>query len=158
MSLAYLEELERTNLPIRVTDPESIGKALLLHGALLIEAAFFRHAYHSSPHAAVIYRITSTGSAILEKRKKARALLPRTEQNHEIPPLYSASMAKKRVLVEGREQMIAALKHLEARVADGECVAIRVMSHDGTFEDVVLGGTEEEQRDALENLRKADLH
>lgn len=67
-------------------------------------------------------------------------------------------MGKKRVLVEGRGEMAAALKQIEARVLAGECVAVRLLNHDGTVEDVVLGGDEEQQRIALENLRKADLH
>ncbi|MEJ8837742.1 hypothetical protein [Ramlibacter sp. AN1133] len=53
-------------------------------------------------------------------------------------------------------EMIAALEDLKARFERGEIrvAALRVYNADGTFEDVVLGGdTEEEREQAL-----ADLH
>lgn len=54
------------------------------------------------------------------------------------------------------QDMERALNDLRDRYLRGElrCVALRVFNVDGTWEDVALGGTAEEQAEALENLRQ----
>lgn len=59
--------------------------------------------------------------------------------------------------VTGDQDMIKALTELEQRFLRGEirCAALRVFKLDGTWEDVVVGGTPEEQEAALANLQQA---
>jgi len=49
-----------------------------------------------------------------------------------------------------------ALEDLRARVEKGEisCIALRLYGADGSWEDVAIGGTEQEQADALATLRR----
>ncbi len=58
--------------------------------------------------------------------------------------------------VMGKEDTVAALEDLKIRYERGEftCVALRVFLADGTWEDMALGGTEEEQEAALADLYK----
>lgn len=61
---------------------------------------------------------------------------------------------RKRVHAEG-EEMLAHLRELVRLEEAGEleCTAMRVFHKDGTWQDIVLGGTEEEQAKALAELR-----
>lgn len=54
------------------------------------------------------------------------------------------------------DDMVRVLNELQERFLRGDlkCVALRVFKKDGTWEDIALGGTEEEQAAALENLRR----
>jgi hypothetical protein len=54
------------------------------------------------------------------------------------------------------DDMVRVLNELQDRYLRGElrCVALRVFNKDGTWEDVALGGTPEEQAEALENLQQ----
>lgn len=65
------------------------------------------------------------------------------------PPFFHAVM--------GKEDTAAAIDDLRQRFERGEltCVALRVYLKDGTWEDIVLGGDEDEQAEALANLRAA---
>jgi hypothetical protein len=74
-------------------------------------------------------------------------------------PQYSAAMTKKRVHL-GPEELIEKLRELtrQAEAGELECTALRLFLKDGTYEDVALGGTDEEQKAALAELRKDDLH
>jgi hypothetical protein len=60
-------------------------------------------------------------------------------------------------VVVGSEDTAQALRDLQAKFACGEirCAALRLYKADGTWEDIALGGTEEEQRAALDSLREA---
>jgi hypothetical protein len=60
-------------------------------------------------------------------------------------------------VVVGAEDTAQVLRNLQAKFACGEirCAALRLCKADGTWEDVALGGTEEEQRAALDSLREA---
>ena len=57
----------------------------------------------------------------------------------------------------GNKDTVAGLQDLIAQVERGEvhCVALRLFNADGTWEDMVIGGTEEEQAQALADLRAA---
>ena len=74
-------------------------------------------------------------------------------------PQYIGAMTKKRVHL-GPMEMIEKLKELtrQAEAGELECTALRLFLKDGTFKDVAFGGTEEEQKAALAELRKGDLH
>ena len=54
------------------------------------------------------------------------------------------------------DDMVRVLTDLKNRYLSRElrCVALRVFKTDGTWEDVALGGTPDEQAAALENLRQ----
>lgn len=56
----------------------------------------------------------------------------------------------------GKEDTVAMLEKLIALAASGEiqCMAMRLFKSDGTFEDVAIGGTEEEQADVLAKMRQ----
>lgn len=56
----------------------------------------------------------------------------------------------------GREATLAALKALaeNARRPDFCCTALRIYNCDGTWEDIVLGGTESERAQALAELHQ----
>jgi cupin superfamily acireductone dioxygenase involved in methionine salvage len=60
-------------------------------------------------------------------------------------------------IVTEKDDLVAVLNDLQNRFKSGEqiCVALRVFTVDGTWEDIVLGGTDEEQAQALANLRAA---
>lgn len=49
-----------------------------------------------------------------------------------------------------------ALEELKARVEKGEisCIALRLYRTDGSWEDVAIGGTDEEKAEALASLRR----
>lgn len=68
-------------------------------------------------------------------------------------------MTKKRIHL-GPMETVEKLRELIRQAEAGElkCTALRLLQKDGTFQDVVFGGTEEEQQAALADLRKADLH
>lgn len=53
-------------------------------------------------------------------------------------------------------EVTKALEELRTRVERGEisCIALRVYRADGSWEDVVIGGTEQEQGEALASLRR----
>jgi hypothetical protein len=57
----------------------------------------------------------------------------------------------------GKEDMVDKLEELLARAERGEdfCAALRLYKPDGTWEDVAIGGTEEQQAQALADLRAA---
>ncbi len=63
------------------------------------------------------------------------------------PPHYDAAM--------GKEESLRALQELQERFERGEvhCAALRLFKADGTWEDVVLGGTEDERAAALADLQ-----
>ena len=56
----------------------------------------------------------------------------------------------------GRDEMVRQLEELIARVERGEqfCAGLRLFKPDGTWEDIAIGGTEEEQAEVLANLRE----
>ena len=56
----------------------------------------------------------------------------------------------------GKEDVVAELKMLLEKAKRGEvsCVAMRKFKPDGTFEDVVLGGTEEDRAKTLKEFKK----
>jgi hypothetical protein len=60
-------------------------------------------------------------------------------------------------VVVGPEDTVRALEELQSEFARGEirCAAFRLYKADGTWEDIALGGTDEEQRAALDSLREA---
>jgi len=64
------------------------------------------------------------------------------------PPRYDAVM--------GKDDSLRALQDLQERFERGEvrCAALRLFKADGTWEDVVLGGDEEEQAEALADLQR----
>lgn len=66
-------------------------------------------------------------------------------------------MPKKIDVAWGKEEMIAKITEMMDRVQRGEisCVALRLFKPDGTWEDIAVGGTEEEKAKALADLRAA---
>lgn len=58
--------------------------------------------------------------------------------------------------VMGKEDTIAAIERLKAQLESGEisCAALRLFLKDGTWQDVAIGGDEEEKAEALEHLRQ----
>ena len=62
-------------------------------------------------------------------------------------PHYGATM--------DQAEMVAILEDLKAKMERGEirCAALRLFLPDGTWEDVAVGGTEQEQAEALAALR-----
>ena len=69
----------------------------------------------------------------------------------------------KLAIATGQTEMIAQLTQLKERFERGEvsCAALRVYNADGTWEDVVLGGADDHEREqALEDLRRSfrDAH
>jgi hypothetical protein len=50
----------------------------------------------------------------------------------------------------GQDEVVERLKDLIAKAQRGEiaCVAVRMFRHDGTWEDVVIGGESDEERAA----------
>jgi len=68
-------------------------------------------------------------------------------------------MTKERIYTP-KEGLKALLEELQRKNEAGEleCTALRVFRKDGTYEDIVLGGTDEERAAALADLRNADLH
>lgn len=63
------------------------------------------------------------------------------------PPKYEALM--------GKDASVKALQDLLERFERGEikCAALRLFKPDGTWEDIAVGGDEEEQAAALADLR-----
>lgn len=59
------------------------------------------------------------------------------------------------IIAWGKEEVAARLEELRAKAKRGElsCLAIRLFRPDGSFEDVVLGGTEEERAKALDDFK-----
>ncbi|MBC7603980.1 MAG: hypothetical protein H7255_15140 [Ramlibacter sp.] len=57
----------------------------------------------------------------------------------------------------GQSETVAALQELMEKFQSGEitCAAIRLFRPDGTWDDIALGGDEQEQAEALTNLRHA---
>jgi hypothetical protein len=57
----------------------------------------------------------------------------------------------------GQTDTVAALEELTEKFRSGEnnCAAIRLFRPDGTWEDIALGGDEQEQAEALTNLRRS---
>ena len=56
------------------------------------------------------------------------------------------------------EEMLQKLRDLVRLAQAGDCTAVRVFSSDGAYQDMVCGGSQEDQAMALERLRKAGLH
>lgn len=56
----------------------------------------------------------------------------------------------------GREEMISQLERLieQAKAGNVRCAAFRVFKADGTWEDVAVGGSEEERAEALRKLHE----
>ena len=54
--------------------------------------------------------------------------------------------------------MLQKLRDLVRLAQAGDCTAVRVFSSDGAYQDIVCGGSQEDQAVALERLRKAGLH
>lgn len=56
----------------------------------------------------------------------------------------------------GKEETIAAFESLSARLQSGEiaCAALRLFHSDGTWEDVAIGGIDDERAQAIDNMRK----
>lgn len=63
-------------------------------------------------------------------------------------PRYDAVM--------GKDESVRALRELQERFERGEvkCAALRLFKPDGTWEDVVIGGDEDEQAEALADLQR----
>jgi hypothetical protein len=63
-------------------------------------------------------------------------------------PRYDAVM--------GKNESVRALRELQDRFERGEvrCAALRLFKPDGTWEDVVIGGDEDEQAEALADLQR----
>jgi hypothetical protein len=63
------------------------------------------------------------------------------------PPHYDAAM--------GKDETLKVLRELQERFERGEihCAAVRLFKADGTWEDVVVGGNEDERAEALANLQ-----
>jgi len=57
----------------------------------------------------------------------------------------------------GKADTTAALRQLQTQLESGEvaCAALRLFHADGTWQDIALGGDEQDQAEALENLRAA---
>lgn len=57
----------------------------------------------------------------------------------------------------GQTETAAALQELMEKFQTGEitCAAVRLFRPDGTWDDIALGGDEQEQAEALANLRRA---
>jgi hypothetical protein len=57
----------------------------------------------------------------------------------------------------GQSETVAALQELIDKFLTGEitCAAIRLFRPDGTWDDIALGGDEQEQAEALANLQRA---
>jgi len=64
------------------------------------------------------------------------------------PPRYDAVM--------GKDDSMRALRELQDRFERGEvtCAALRLFKPDGTWEDIAIGGDEDEQAEALADLRR----
>jgi hypothetical protein len=56
----------------------------------------------------------------------------------------------------GTDDVTKALENLKARAERGEvsCIALRLFRPDGCWEDIAIGGTEEERANALEQLKR----
>jgi hypothetical protein len=58
--------------------------------------------------------------------------------------------------VMGKEATLAAIEELKAKFESGEisCAALRVVSAGGTWEDLAIGGDDDEKAEALAEMRK----
>ena len=59
--------------------------------------------------------------------------------------------------VVGKEDTVAAIKMLMAKFESGEiaCAALRVFKNDGTWDDLAIGGTDEEKAEVLAAMKAA---
>lgn len=64
-------------------------------------------------------------------------------------------MEFERDAVMGKDATLQMLEKLKAQAESGEliCVALRLFKPDGTYEDVAIGGTEQERAEALAKMR-----
>lgn len=60
----------------------------------------------------------------------------------------------------GKTDTTSALEQLRGQLESGEvsCAALRLFRADGTWEDIALGGDEQDQAEALARLRAAYAH
>lgn len=56
----------------------------------------------------------------------------------------------------GRDDVVDALEDIREKLASGEihCIALRVFRPDGTWEDIALGGDDDDKARALAQLRR----
>ncbi|MBB4226141.1 MULTISPECIES: hypothetical protein [Variovorax] len=71
MPLNYLQRLEKSSLPLTVTDPDEVRKVEVLRAALLIEARLRRATGAGSVHSAIVYSITSAGMEHLRRLRRS---------------------------------------------------------------------------------------